>query len=116
MGSNDFESERPVRSVDVSAFWLMKNEVTIASTAFAWMPVCTAPGDNYSAEVSDADELPVRNITWAQAKTYAAFAGGQLPTEAEWEYAATNQGQSVLYPWRSTYQHVPTTWQTLAIA
>ena len=104
MGGNVDANEGPIHSVNVSPFWLMKNEVTIAQYRVCVdAGVCTAPADNYAAAASDADELPVRNITWAQAKAYAAFSGGQLPTEAEWEYAATGEGQPGLYPWGNDF-------------
>ena len=111
MGSEDgAENERPVHEVTLDAFWIDQAEVTNAQYATCVAHgACNQPGgyafspyiNTYDAGPEYAD-YPVVWVNWYDAAAFAEWAGGRLPTEAEWEYVAAGP-ESQVYPWGDAF-------------
>lgn len=104
----------PVRIFGVRRFWMDREEVSVGRFRDAVarglktaLPIATeGPLDpaqpcTWSAKPMGREEMPAICMEWLTARDFCEFEGGQLPSEIEWEHAATVAGytQKRLYPW-----------------
>lgn len=91
--------DAPHKVVLTQPFCMDATEVTVA----AYKPCveagkCTTPKIARWTNYPDKPDEPMLNVDWRQARAYCEFRGQHLPSEAQWEWAATG-GDGRKWPW-----------------
>lgn len=122
-GSNAIDAldnERPAHKVYLETYWIDRYPVTCAQyrsfmkaggyqnpvwwseNGWQWLQQEKIDRPLYWLEEPQWDNHPVCGVSWYEAEAYAKFADKRLPTEAEWEKAASWDAVNSLhrtYPW-----------------
>ena len=109
MGDDNHDpTERPSHKVTLPDFYIDKFEVTnrdyqkFCDETHRTYPSNPWWDDNY---FKGSPQSPVLGVSWADANAYATWAGKRLPTEEEWEKAAswdTRPQKKRQWPWGDT--------------
>jgi len=108
MGSEDGgDDEKPVHTVSLDAYWIDQTEVTNAMYAVCVQDGgCNEPSDTTYFSDSNYASHPVVYVSWNDANNYCSWAGRELPSEAQWEKAASWNDltkEKYVYPWGNDF-------------
>jgi formylglycine-generating enzyme required for sulfatase activity len=60
---------------------------------------CDSGNATWTPSVGVNENRPMNCLLWYEAFAFCAWDGGRLPTEAEWNYAASGGNEQRYYPW-----------------
>jgi formylglycine-generating enzyme len=98
-----FANELDAHPVTLSAYYIDRTEVSVADyRRCVQTGACAAAPFATGGERLDRPDLPVTMVAFSDAESYCRFAGGRVPTEAEWERAARG-ASGRRFPWGDIY-------------
>lgn len=101
-----FAVEGPPQAIYLDPFWLDQTEISSSQYAQCVNAGSCRPPQGSGQGVAPADpsyaSYSVTYVTWTDARDYCVWAGGELPTAAQWEYAARGSDRRI-FPWGNRF-------------
>jgi formylglycine-generating enzyme required for sulfatase activity len=119
LAADDYPDADPAMLVAASAVFTPPEAPVPLTDAYRWWS--SVPGADWRhplgprTTVDGLGDHPVVHLAWSDAAAYAAWVGKELPTEAEWEFAARGGAEGTEYAWGDELaaggHHYANTWQ-----
>lgn len=99
--------EQPAHTAYLDAYWIDQTEVTNGMyKRCVQSEACDPPRVISDYNNANLSTHPVAYVSWSDATKYCSWASRRLPTEAEWEKAATwdpVKNEKRVYPWGNVF-------------
>jgi len=117
--ASDYPDADPALLVAASAVFVPPPGRVDLGNAYQWWQFVTGANWRHPqgphSSIADFDDHPVVHLAYADIEAYADWMGKQLPTEAEWEWAARGAGGDTEFAWGEELapggRHLANTWQ-----